>query len=438
MKKKFKAVFRVYPGLVSSPVRQKIKNTFLKWLYPGMGIKRWIILSLLGIFLTVVGAWRFSSEKLVMGKIFDVLIIALGICLIFIGVRELLVLIIRLFLPQRGKEKGKGLVDIIYEKKYLERGPKIVVIGGGTGLSTLLHGLKQYTSNITAIVTVADDGGSSGRLRQQFGILPPGDIRNCLVALADTEPMMRNLFQFRFEEGSEFGGHSFGNLFITAMTKLTGDFEKAIKESSKVLAIRGQVIPSTLNKVVLVAEYKDGSHTEGEAQIPKKGSPIKNVHLKPSDSVATPEAIRAISEAEVIVLGPGSLYTSILPNLLIKEIRDAISGSGAVKIYVCNIMTQHGETDNYSAFDHLNVVITHSKTRIIDYCIINTAEIPARLEAKYKEEMSFPIRNDIDKIRKAGVKVVEDEIIEAEDVVRHDSEKLARIIISLLEEKKYG
>lgn len=280
-------------------------------------------------------------------------------------------------------------------------------------------------------MTVADDGGSSGRIREQFGILPPGDIRNCLVALAEAEPMMRDLFQFRFGEGSELEGHSFGNLFITAMTKLTGDFEKAVKESSKVLAIRGQVIPSTLNKVTLVAEYKDGTSTEGEAKIPEKGCPIKNVYLKPADATATPEAIRAIAEAEVIVLGPGSLYTSILPNLLIKEITEAMAASSAPKIYVCNIMTQYGETDGYSAYDHLNAVVSHSKKRIVDYAIVNTADIPESLIAKYKDEKAFLIKNDAEKIRKAGFKVIEDRIVELGEVIRHDSYKLAQIIFSL-------
>ena len=407
-----------------------------------MGVKRWVILPVIGILLTVVGASglgaaRFFTQKLTTGKIFNVLVIALGIYLIFVGVKELLAFIIRLFLPQKENEAGKGLVDIIYERKYLEKGPKIVAIGGGTGLSTLLHGLKQYTNNIAAIVTVADDGGSSGRLRQQFGILPPGDIRNCLVALAETEPMMRDLFQFRFQEGSDLGGHSFGNLFITAMTKLTGDFEKAVKESSKVLAIRGQVIPSTLSKVALVAEHNDGSRTEGEALIPTKESPIRNVYLKPDNVAATPEAVRAIQDAELIVFGPGSLYTSILPNLLIREIRDAIAASGALKIYVCNIMTQRGETDNYSTFDHLNALITHAKSRIIDYAIVNTAKVPERLITKYKAEDAAPIKSDIDRIKKAGFRVIEEGIIEAGDVIRHDSEKLAQIIAGLFEEKKH-
>lgn len=437
MKKRFNAFLRNYLGAAFRPVKQGIRNTIIKWLFPGIGVKRWLILSVLGISLTIfgasrLGAARFFTHKLTLTKIADVLTIALGVYLIFTGVKELLSFIIKLFVPPKETRGGKGLVDILYERQYLARGPKVVAIGGGTGLSTLLHGLKQYTNNITAIVTVADDGGSSGRIREQFGILPPGDIRNCLVALAEAEPMMRDLFQFRFGEGSELEGHNFGNLFITAMTKLTGDFEKAVKESSRVLAIRGQVIPSTLNKVVLVAEYQDGSRTEGEAQIPQKGVPIKNVFLKPADSQATPEAVRAISAADVIVLGPGSLYTSILPNLLIKGITDALAVSRAPKIYVCNVMTQYGETDGYSAQDHLSTVISHAKRRIVDYVIVNTAPIPENLSAKYKGEKSAPIKNDADKIRKAGYKVIEDRIVEAGDVVRHDSNKLAQIIISLV------
>lgn len=413
----------------------RINNKFTRWLYPGMGVKRWVTLSVIGIVFAVIGAWRFSTEALLVGKVFDSLVILFGVYLIFVGVKELLFLIIRLFLPPKEKENGKGLIDIIYEKKHLERGPKIVTVGGGTGLSTLLHGLKQYTDNITAIVTVADDGGSSGRLREQFDILPPGDIRNCLVALAEAEPMMRDLFQFRFADGSELKGHSFGNLFITAMTKLTGDFEKAIKESSKVLAIRGQVIPATLNKVVLSAEYKDGSRADGEALIPQRCSPIKSVSLKPADIAATPEAIKAISEAEIIVLGPGSLYTSIIPNLLIKEINAAISSSCAVKVYICNIMTQHGETDGYTASDHLNAVISHSRSRIVDHCIVNTDNIPEDLAVKYKGEFASLIINDSDKIRAAGFGVSEEGLLEAGEVVRHDADKLARIIVSLLRDK---
>ena len=289
------------------------------------------------------------------------MILLLGIIILIMGIKRLMQAFIAAIMPA---SRENELVDILYQRKQLSRGPKIVSVGGGTGLATLLTGLKEYTSNITAIVTVADDGGSSGRLRQQFDILPPGDIRNCLVALADASTMMRDLFQFRFEKGSDLAGHNFGNLFITVMTRLTGDFEKAIRETSKVLALRGQVIPSTLNNVVLVAEHKDGSVTEGEDKIPKANKPIDKVFLRPAGSEATPEALRAIREADLIVLGPGSLYTSIIPNLLIKEITGAIAASRAMKVYVCNVMTQPGETDGYTASNHIKALIEHSHPRV--------------------------------------------------------------------------
>lgn len=347
-----------------------------------------------------------------------------------IGLRNILSSLVAVFLPQGEKE----LVDIIYRKRYLEKGPRITAIGGGTGLSVLLSGLKEYTSNLSAVVTVADDGGSSGRIREQFDILPPGDIRNCLVALADAPSLMQDLFQFRFDSSSELSGHSFGNLFITVMTKLTGDFEKAVKESSKVLAIRGQVIPSTLDNVSLAAKYKDGSTIEGENSIPKKKRPIASVYLKPSDVQPTNEAIKAISEAQAIILGPGSLYTSVIPNLLIRGITDAIVQSPALKIYVCNVMTQDGETDGYSAYDHLKAIIEHSSPKIVDYCIVNSMTISKELLEKYRQDRSFPVYVDIQKIRQVGYRVIEDDIINAKDYVRHDPQKIARIIIGLIQE----
>jgi uncharacterized cofD-like protein len=310
----------------------------------------------------------------------------------------------------------------------------VVTIGGGTGLAVLLEGLKEYTSNITAIVTVADDGGSSGRLRQQFDILPPGDIRNCLVALADASTLMRDLFQFRFAAGSELSGHNFGNLFITVMTQLTGDFEKAIKETSKVLALRGQVIPSTLNNVVLVAEYQDGSIAVGEDKIPKARMPIKRVTLEPKDSQGTPEAIKAIEEAQIIVLGPGSLYTSIIPNLLIKDISDALVKSQAIKVYVCNAMTQAGETDAYRASNHIKGLIAHSHPRVLDYCILNTGEISSSLLKRYAQDDSYPVINDTKNIENMGYRVIEDDIVITDDLIRHDPLKLAKIIFGVIEE----
>jgi uncharacterized cofD-like protein len=330
--------------------------------------------------------------------------------------------------------KSTQLMDILYKKKQLGRGPMIVTIGGGTGLSVLLSGLKEYTSNITAIVTVADDGGSSGRLRQQFDILPPGDIRNCLVALADAPVLMRDLFQFRFRDNSDLSGHSFGNLFITVMTQLTGDFEKAIKETSKVLALRGRVIPSTLSNVRLVAEHKNGTITEGEQNITKAGLAIQRVYLNPLQSQATPDALKAIEEAKIIILGPGSLYTSIIPNLLIKELTNAVVASGALKIYVCNIMTQPGETDGFKASDHIKSLVEHSHPKILDYCLLNSGVISSEMLKRYEQQNSFLVKNDIKNIENMGYRVIEDDVVLEEEVIRHDSLKLANIILGLSEE----
>jgi uncharacterized cofD-like protein len=402
----------------------------IKWFYPGMHIKRWIILSGFGILLIVVGSAQFKTEQLFLVKILYGIVVVSGVTLLVLGIKRMLRSFLMIFIPQR----DTNIVDLMYQKRQLERGPRIVTVGGGTGLSVILSGLKEYTSNITAIVTVADSGGSSGRLREQFDILPPGDIRNCLVALADAPLLMRDLFQFRFDKNSEFSGHNFGNLFITVMTQLTGDFEKAIKESSRVLAIRGQVIPSTLSNVTLVAQHQNGSTTEGEDRIPKAEKLIEKVYLRPSGSLPTPEAIKAIEEAQIIVLGPGSLYTSIIPNLLINEITERIVASDAMKIYVCNIMTQHGETDGYSASDHLNALIKHSHPKILDYCIVNNTKLPEHLVDRYRQEKSYPIAIDQRKIRAMGYRVIEDEILTAEDYIRHDPVRLAKIILGLIEE----
>ncbi|MDD4940195.1 MAG: YvcK family protein [Candidatus Omnitrophica bacterium] len=403
----------------------------LKWLYPGIGIKRWIGFSAFGILLVIVGSITLRTEEYWFVQILDGIVVISGIIILILGIKRMTHAFIAAVVPS---SRGAGLVDMLYQKRQLGRGPKVVTIGGGTGLSVLLSGLKEYTSNITAIVTVADDGGSSGRLREQFDILPPGDIRNCLVALADASTLMRDLFQFRFDKSSEFSGHNFGNLFITVMTRLTGDFEKAIKETSKVLALRGQVIPSTLSNVALVAEHRDGTVTEGEDRIPKARLPINKVYLRPGSSLATPEAIKAIEEAQILVLGPGSLYTSIIPNLLIGEITDAIISSGAIKIYVCNAMTQPGETDGYSASDHIRALINHSNPRIFDYCILNTGEISKETLKRYAQDDSYAVVNDTKKVEGMGYRIIEHDIITAQDVVRHDPLKLAGVIMSFFEE----
>lgn len=417
-------------------IRKFDLKTFFKWFYPGIRVKRWAFLSLLGLILMMVGVGGVMSYR---GEAAPITFVyyanfLLGIMLLVLGFKNMLVSVVSLVMPQ----KDSHLIDILYQKRFLEHGPKIVAVGGGTGLSMLLHGLKEYTSNITAVVTVADDGGSSGRLRQQFDIVAPGDIRNCLVALANEETMMQQLFQYRFDKDTEFSGHSFGNLFITAMTQLTGDFEKAVKESSKVLSIRGKVLPSTLEKVVLVAEHKNGKVTEGEAKIPKAGLPIKKIYIRPNQAAAAPDAIRAIKEAELIILGPGSLYTSIIPNLLIEEIRGAIAASEVSKIYVCNIMTQPGETDNFKASDHIKELVRHTDPKVLDACILNVGRIPVQLFEKYKRENSIPVYADVQVIKDMGYGVIEEDLVSAADHVRHDSNKLARIFADLLNLQRVG
>ncbi len=401
---------------------------FLKWFYPGMRVKRWLGMAILGVFLFGIGSALLPVEGGVLLRLFSLVTLLTGLLCIVFGVG----LVIRSLLEVVTPGHGQDLVDLVFQRRHLERGPKIVVIGGGTGLSTLLHGLKQYTTNITAIVTVADDGGSSGRLRQEFDILPPGDIRNCLVALADTEPLMQRLFQYRFAEESALQGHSFGNLFITAMTKITGDFERAVQASSKVLAIRGRVVPSTNTKVRLVAEHEDGSVTLGETRISHAPQPIRRVYLEPTGCQPTAGALEAIHEANAIVFGPGSLYTSIIPNLLVERMVDAIVQSKAMKIYLCNVMTQSRETHGFQASDHVRTLVNHTNPGVIQLCIVNTEPVPAHLREKYRQEDAFPVEPDVERIRELGYQVVAEDIISTENYVRHDPDKVAKLIIQLI------
>ena len=273
--------------------------------------------------------------------------------------------------------------------------PKIVVIGGGTGLSVLLRGLKQYTPNITAIVTVADDGGGSGKLREDLGMLPPGDIRACLLALANTEPTMEKVFQYRFDEGA-LKGQNFGNIFIAAMNEIYGSFELAIKEASNVLSITGKVYPMTLEDVRLHAELENGKIIHGESKIPieaiKEKCKIKRIYMNPKISYPLAEAVEAIKDSDLIVLGPGSLYTSVVPNLLVNNIVDTIYMAKAPKVYVCNVMTQPGETDEFGVFDHVNGILDHSREDFLDYVIANTEEMPEETLHKYITDGSRPVR----------------------------------------------
>lgn len=404
--------------------------SYFKWLYPGLGVKRWVFLAALGLgmmILVAISAVQTISRQNALLASFALGALICGIFLVYTAIKNIVRTFIRALMPSRHED----LAHLVYQSRQrdsLSRGPRIVAVGGGTGLSVLLSGLKQYSSNLTAIVTVTDTGGSSGRLRDELDILPPGDIRNCLVALAEAEPLIRNLFQYRFEEGG-LKGHSFGNLFITALSKVTGDFEQAIKESSKVLAIRGRVIPSTLNQVSLVAEFSDGSSLEGETNITGSGKTIKRVSLKPADCPATPEALEAIEDADLIVMGPGSLYTSILPNLLIKDIMERIIESNALKIFVINAMTQPGETDGHTAHDHVQALISHTDPRIADACFVSTQSIPKAVLARYKEKLSFPINLDTARIRERGYEVLMGDLLRVDGQVRHDPQKLAKLML---------
>lgn len=314
----------------------------------------------------------------------------------------------------------------------MERDLKLVVIGGGTGLSVLLKGLKKYTSNLTAVVTVSDDGGSSGRLRTELGVLPPGDIRNCLVALAETETLMDKVFQHRFKKAGSLNGHSMGNLLLVAMAEITGDFVTAIKEISKVLAVKGRVIPATLEHVVLGAYMEDGNTILGETAIRNYKGKIRQVFLVPDTCEPVPDTLEAIKQADAVILGPGSLYTSIIPNLLVKGIKEAIEESQAVIFYISNIMTEKGETDDYTAADHLQVIIDHLGKQLIDYVILNSGSIDEVRLNRYREENALPVKGDKERIEKMGIKVIEADLVADDELAWHDPDKLAGIVIDVL------
>ena len=420
----------------------------LKWLYPGMKFKRWLFLFAIGVILTGMGLavvfnykYLDSFEELLfyaaytMTGTYDYTVTAIvGSIVIVCGVLIMLLatrMIIRSLITVLVPDKSGRLVDMIYEHRRLDKGPNITVVGGGTGLSVLLRGMKEVTRNVTAVVTVADDGGSSGRLREEFNVIPPGDLRNCLVALADTEPMMEKLFQYRFTGNSDLAGHSFGNLFITAMTEVTGDIEQALKESSRVLAVKGRVFPATTAKVRLSATMDDGSIVDGESQIPLVHKRIKRVHIFPRQVEAVPSTLKAIREAEVIVLGPGSLYTSVIPNLLVEDIAREIRESSAIKIYICNVMTQPGETDDYTASMHVRALIEHGGNGIVDYVLVNNKSISQEMQEHYAREGQYPVLVDENAIADLGVKCFKADIIDDSKMIHHDSLKLAHQVMEI-------
>src|SRR5688572_13669921 len=416
-----------------------------RWLAPGLGIKRWFFLVLAGINLFGVGLvivfdpYQTESTNQTLLRILSyatlgflphflrVLIFnALGIGLVAYGIWGLNRSLLRPFI-----RPGYTVVDELANYRRRDRGPRIVAIGGGHGLATLLRGLKIYSRNLTAVVTVADDGGSSGRLRESYGILPPGDIRNCLAALSNDEQMLTQLFRYRFSSSDGLDGHSFGNLFITALADITGSIEEAIAESGKVLSVSGRVLPSTLHDVKLVADLQLPNvpievRVQGESRIPKMAGRVRRLWLEPNDAPAFPPALKAILNADMIVVGPGSLYTSLLPNLLVKDLLGALQASRALKVYVSNIATQPGETDLYSCYDHVRALEEHIGEKLFDIVLCNDnhqGEPDMESEWVRADEKTL-----VDK------RVYCADLVDTDSPRRHDSAKLARTLIEILDE----
>jgi uncharacterized cofD-like protein len=417
-----------------------------RWLTPGLGVKRWLLVTLSGISLLGIGVgvaildfyrnapqtWWLPIISALSLRALDrplrVLIFAgLGIGLILVGMWGLNRALLRPFI-----QPGKPVIDAITSFRRRERGPHIVAIGGGHGLAALLRGLKTYTHNLTAIVTVADDGGSSGELRRSMGILPPGDIRNCLAALSNDEALLTQIFQYRFAAGAGLNGHSLGNLFITALTDLTGSFEEAIAESGRVLGVLGQVLPATLHDVRLSADIhmqdtQKRVHVKGESEIPRQAGQIRRVWLEPSNASAFPPAIAAILSADLIIVGPGSVFTSILPNLLVTDLSDAIRASRAVKFYICNVATQPGETDGFDCGDHIRSIEKHIGSHLFDLVISNN-------------DYEAPLPEGIMWVR-AGALLEEEyaiyqaKLIDKSNPMHHDSTRLAEVVMDLFYEK---
>lgn len=417
----------------------------IDWLRPGIKVKRWVTFGVMGIMLITFGLAEIINKGYYYSLLyisFFVFLVISGILVLYIsinqGMKAIIALINKGYLNVSLDSRKLG--NLIYEKRLLVKGPKIVAIGGGTGLSTMLRGLKYYTSNITAIVTVADDGGGSGDLREDLGILPPGDIRNCILALSDTEPLMEDLLQYRFKDG-KLKNQSFGNLFLAAMDGLSNNFEEAVQKMSSVLAVTGKVIPVTLDNVVLKAKLKNGVVVQGESNIPEAviqyESPIEKLSIIPEEAKALKEAVEAIIDADAIILGPGSLYTSVIPNILVKDIASALAKTKALKIYVSNIMTQPGETDGFSVSDHINAINKHAGSKIVDYTVVNIEEIDEELQNKYLEKTSELVEIDENKISQLGVGITKGDFIKIKDgFVRHDSEKLAAILVETIMDKK--
>lgn len=415
----------------------KIKD----WMNMGYGIKRWFGLGIVGLSVIIFALIELMFQRFGENayNFYYIYLLILGVSVLYVSIAEL----IKSFMSLA---KG-GLIDfnmdsreigsLIHEKKLLVQGPKVVIIGGGTGLSTILKGLKSYTNNITAVVTVADDGGGSGILREDLGILPPGDIRNCLVALANTEPLMEELMQYRFKDGS-LKGQSFGNLFLAAMNGVSDNFEDAVQNMANVLAITGKVLPVTLENIKINAILDNGQLVVGESHIPEvsisEGAKIKKLYVTPENAECLPDVREEIMNADAVILGPGSLYTSVIPNLIVKGVPEAIKESSATKIYICNVMTQPGETDDFKVSDHIRALYEHGDLGKIDYVFANTMRIRNdQLRKKYHDMNQYEVVADEEKLQYEDFELVLGDFIKPrESSVRHDADKLSKRLMEII------
>ncbi len=400
----------------------------LRWLMPGLRFKRWLALLVAAVALAAVGAvlivgsWDEPHRRISP----DLALILVGVVVGVYAVRQLIRSVVTALMPT---DQGE-IAESYWRARVLLRGPRIVALGGGTGLPVLLRGLKQYSSNITAIVAVTDDGGSSGRLRGELGVPPPGDLRNCLLALAETEPLLERLFQYRFASGEGLSGHAFGNLFLAAMCTVTGDLQEAIRASSRVLAVRGQVLPATDDQVVLRAQLQDGRLIEGESRIPEARGVVRRVLLEPATAIPTREALQALAEADIIVLAPGSLFTSLMPNLLVRGIADAIRGSHALRFYVQNIMTQPGETDGMTAEQHLAAIVEHAGAGLVDCVVVNETPLDPQTASRYHGRDAEVVRWSEQGLSGAGYEVLAGPLLARDSAYAwHDPQAVARLIL---------
>lgn len=412
-----------------------------KWLYPGMHVKRWIVLLMLGFMAFALAgamflAWVYRNFSVpepftdpvqtvtlqfIPHPFRELLVGTVGFAITVLAIWKLYASLMEVVSEPRKRER---LVDLVYARRLLKTGPKIVTIGGGTGQAVLLRGLKEYTNNLTAIVTVVDDGGSSGRLRREFGALPPGDVRQCIGALAIAEPLMTRLLNYRFSKGNGLEGHSLGNLMMLAMADLTGNFESGIRELSRVLAVRGQILPSTLESVKLCAELEDGRTISGESAVRDADSAVQRVFLDPRNPAAFSEASQAILEADYIILAPGSLYTSLLPNLLVPEIAQAVSNAGAFTLYVCNVATEPGETTHYGVEEHLAALRNHAPAGICNAVLVNDQTSVPSANGSYELVELSPDKSDI-----FGIPIASADVIDVEIPSQHDPVKLAQAVM---------